>query len=77
MKITDTSDLHEAFIKCIEQMLVGYSEGQMVFDHYLDQSVKNKALQKGAVTSTEFHIYPAMKLTMSLKEIFSASKPES
>ena len=32
------SDLQEAFIKRIEFMMVGYSEGRVVFDRYQEQS---------------------------------------
>ena len=33
------SDLQEAFIKRIEFMMVGYSEGRVVFDRYQEQSL--------------------------------------
>ena len=78
MKKTPTirkhSDLQEAFIKRIEWRLVGYNEGRIVFDSYLDQSLKNKTREKRSVTSVEFEIHPEMKLTMSLKEILCATK---
>ena len=81
MKKTPTmrrlSDLQETFIKHIEMMMVGYDEGRIVFDRYLDQSLKNKTRQKRAVTSTEYAIHLEMKLTMSLKEILSSSKTKS
>lgn len=32
------SDFDEAFIKRIEWMMVGYNDGRVVFDRYLDQS---------------------------------------
>ena len=67
------SDLQEAFIKRIEFMMVGYSEGRVVFDRYQEQSLKNKTRQKRAVTSTEFQIHSQMKLTMSLRELLSSS----
>ena len=67
------SDLQEAFIKRIEFMMVGYSEGRVVFDRYQEQSLKNKTRQKRAVTSTEFKIHLHMKLTMSLRELLSSS----
>ena len=35
------SDLSEVFIKRIEGMMVGYDEGRVVFDRYIDQSLKN------------------------------------
>jgi len=71
------SDIQEAFIKRIESMLIGYNEGRVVFDRYMDQSLKNKTRQKRAATTTEFQIHSEMKLTMSIKEILSASKTKS
>jgi len=47
----------------------------VVFDHYLDQSLKNQTRKKEqANTSTEFEIHPEMKLTMSLRDQLSASR---
>jgi len=63
-----------AFIKRIESMMIGYNEAHVVFDIYLDQSLKNTTRQKQAVSSIEFAIHPAMKLIMSLKEILSSAK---
>ena len=66
MKKTPTirtlADLKEAFVRRIENMLNGFNEGRIIFDRYLDQSLKNKTRQKRAVTSTEFEIHPEMKL---------------
>ena len=59
-------DLQQAFIKRIESMMLNYREGRIVFDRYLDESLKNKTRQKRATTHTEFEIHPEMKLTMSL-----------
>ena len=58
-------------------MLNGFNEGRIIFDRYLDQSLKNKTRQKRAVTSTEYEIHPEMKLSMSLKELLSSSKTKS
>ena len=81
MKKTPTmknlSNLQEAFIKRIKGMVVCYDECRVVFDRYLDQSLKNKTRQKRAATSIEFQIHPEMKLTMPLKEILSSSKTKS
>ena len=71
------SDLQEAFIKRIEFMMVGYSEGHVVFDRYQDQSLKSKTRQKRATTSTEYKVHSQMKLAMSLKELLSSSKTKS
>ena len=58
MKKTPTmrkiSDLSEVFIKRIEGMMVGYDEVRVVFDRYIDQSLKNQTCQKKAVMSTEY-----------------------
>lgn len=81
MKKTPTmrtlADLRETFVRRIENMLHGFNEGRIIFDRYLDQSLKNKTRQKRAVTSTEFEIHPEMKLSMSLKELLSSSKTKS
>ena len=81
MKKTSTtqklSDLQEAFVKRIAFMMIGYSEGRVVFYRYQDQSLKNKTCQKRAATSTEFQVHSQMKLTMSLKELLFSSKTKS
>ena len=51
--------------------MFGNYEGRVVFDRYMDQSLKNKTRQHRAATSIEFPLYPEMKLTISLKEILS------
>ena len=61
----------------IEGMMVGYDEGRVVFDRYIDQSLKNQTCQKKAVMSTEYEIHLEMKLTMSLKDLLSASRTKS
>ena len=48
-----------------------------MFDRYINQCLKNQTLQKRAVTSTEYDIHSEMKLTMSLKELLSASGTKS
>ena len=57
----------------IEKMMAGYDEGRVVFDRYIDPSLKNKTWQKRANTSIEYEIYPQIKLTMSIEELLSAS----
>jgi len=71
------SDLQDAFIKRIEWMMIGCNEGCVVFDRYLDQSLKAKTRQWRAVTCVEYVIYPEIKLTMSLKELLASSKTKS
>lgn len=68
-KTTRTSKLQAllvAFIKRIEDMLVGYDEGGVVFDHCLETSIKRKTRQRKA-TSNEFEVPSEMKLTMSFE----------
>lgn len=81
MKKTPTtwklSDFQEAFIKHTERMMVGYTEGRMVFDHYLDLSLKNKMHQKRAATSMVVKIHLGMKLTIFFNELLSASMIKS
>ena len=77
MKKTTTiltlSDLQNAFNKRIKEMMTGYDEGRVVFDRYMEQSLKNKTREKRATTSVEYEIHPRMKLTMSIKNLLSAS----
>ena len=49
----------------------GYDEGRVVFDRYIDQSLKSKTRQKRATTSVEYDIHTEMKLTMPIKELLS------
>ena len=67
------SDLQDAFNERIQSMASGYDEVRVVFDQYMDQSLKNKTRQKTAATSVEYEIHPDMKLTMSIKDLLSAS----
>lgn len=68
------ADLQEAFFRHIDGIMAGYQEGHVIFDRYLDQSLKDKTRKKGAAISREFEIHPEMKLTMTLKELLSASR---
>ena len=54
-------------------MLTGFNEGRIIFGCYLEQSLKNKTLQKRTVTSSEYEVQPEMKLSMSLKELLTSS----
>ena len=67
------SDLETAFVRRIEYMLSGYTEGRIIFDRYIDQSLKNKTRQKRATTIFQYDIHPDTKLNMSLKELLSSS----
>jgi len=53
--------------------MAGYDKGRVVFDRYIDQSLKNKTWQKRANMSIEYEIHPEIKLTVSIKELLSAS----
>ena len=46
-------DVKDAFVKRIEWMMNGYSEGRVVFDRYLDHSLKHQTRKKRATTSTD------------------------
>ena len=46
---------------------------ELCFDRYMDQSLKNKTRKKRAATSVEYEIHSDMKLTMSIKDLLSAS----
>ena len=78
MKKTTTklklSDFQAAFIQRVDTMMKCFNECCVAFDRYLDQSLKNMTRQKRSKTSTEYELHTDMKLTMSLKDIMSASK---
>ena len=58
-------------------MMTGYREGHVVFDRYVEQSLKNKTRQKRATTCTEYKVHHDMKLTMTIKELLSSSSTKS
>ena len=62
--IQTLSDRQDAFNERIKNMVSGYDEVRVVFDRYMDQSLKNKTRQKSAATSVEYEIHSDMKLTM-------------
>ena len=71
--IQTLSDLKDAFNEHIQNMVSGYDKVQVVFDRYMDQSLKNNTRQKKAATSVEYEIHLDMKLTMPIKDLLSAS----
>ena len=77
LTIKTLSDLEQAFISRIEYMMTGYSEGRVVFDRYMEQSLKVKTRLKRAATSTEYKLHLDMKLSMTIKELLSSSKTKS
>ena len=64
------SHLQDAFIKCIQVIMVGYVEGQVIFDRYLDLFLKNKTSQERAVYLHRIW-NSSWNKTMSLKELLS------
>ena len=50
--------LQEEFIARITNLLKYYEEGRIVFDRYLDQSLKNKTRNKRAQTVTSYAVHP-------------------
>ena len=46
-----TRDLGDAFIKRIDRLMKGYSEGRIIFDRYITGSLKEKTRSKRAVTT--------------------------
>ena len=72
--------LKTAFIKRIKHLMIGYSEGRVLFDRYLDISLKNKTRAKRAqnISVIEFDIHDEMSIAkLSLKELLSSSKTKS
>ena len=65
--------LQEEFIARITNLLKYYEKGRIVFDRYLDQSLKNKTRNKRAQTVTSYAVHPQMTLNMSIKELLSSS----
>lgn len=62
------SDLQKAFNKRIQGMVARYNGGRVVFERYVEESLKNKTQQKRATTSVQYEIHAEMKLTVSTKE---------
>ena len=62
--------LVDAFIQRIERLIQGYESCRVIFDRYLDKSLKNYTRTKRATTSIEYDIHLEMRLTMGLKDLF-------
>ena len=41
------ADLKEAFVRRIENMLTGFNKGRIIFDRYLEQSLKIRRVKTG------------------------------
>ena len=72
-KMTKVIHFQEEFLKGISKLMKGYDEGRIVFDKYLDQSLKNKTRLIRSKSSAEYAVHPDMSLTMSIKDLLSAS----
>ena len=75
-KVRTLQDLQGMFIKNMEKSLHGYDEARIVFDRYLDVSLKDKTRMNRSSTSAEieYKLHPDMRLTMSIRDLLSSSK---
>jgi hypothetical protein len=71
------SDYLQIFIKRIEDMGSRYNEVHVIFDRYQDQSLKDKTREKGSTSSVEYRVHLDMKLTMTIRELLSASSTKA
>lgn len=76
------ADLTSQFVKRIQRMMKGYSEGRIIFDKYVEHSLKDKTRAKRATSAAaavlEYEIHDGMALArISLKELLSSSKTKS
>ncbi len=64
---------------CIASMIPtgSYDEGRIVFDRYMEESLKNKTRQKRAATSDDYQINQVMRLCMSIRKLLSSSYTKS
>ena len=72
-KMTKVIHFQQEFLKRISKPMKGYDEGRIVFDKYLDQSLKNKTQLIRSKSSAEYAVHPDMSLTMSFKDLLSTS----
>ena len=70
-------DLVNAFIARIQYKAEHYNELRVVFDRYLENSLKNKTRAKRATTGVYFDINFNSKFIMSLKDLLSSWKTKS
>ena len=54
-------------------MLINYKVGHVVFDRYMEKTLKNKTQQIISNTETSVLVHKETKLTMTLKELLSSS----
>ena len=67
-------------MKRIRQITKGYAQGRVIFDQYLEVSLKNKTRAKRAqkTSSLEFVVHDEMNIAkISLKELLANSKTKT
>ena len=62
-------DLTNQFVKRVRRMMKGYSEGRVLFDKYLENSLRmNTRKQRGGTNNVAFSIHDEMNISkLSLK----------
>jgi hypothetical protein len=78
--LTKIHHLKTAFVKRIRHLTKGYGQGRVIFDQYLEVSLKNKTRAKRAqkTSSLEFVVHDEMNIAkVSLKEFLANSKTKS
>ena len=78
--MTKIHHLKTAFVKRIRHLTKGYAQGRVIFDQYLEVSLKNKTRAKRTqkTSSLEFVVHDEMIIAkISLKELFANSKIKS
>ena len=73
-------DLAAQFVKRIRRLMKGYTEGRVLFDQYLGQSLKTNTRKKrgDSDNSPTFHIHSDMKIVkLSLKELLASSRTKT
>ena len=67
-------DVIHLFLKRIKDMTKEYDEARVIFDRYLEKSLKNVTRRKRATATESYHIHPEMKLGMKIKDLLSSSE---
>jgi len=78
--VTKIFHINLAFVKRIKTLMKGYTQGRVIFDRYLDVSLKDKTRAKRAASSVtmEFKVHDDMSIAkVSLKGLFSNSSTKS
>ena len=74
--------LKETFLKKIGKMSNSYDEVRIIFDHYLEESLKSKTranrATSEAASKANYYVHDQMSIkTISLKELFSSSRTKN